>query len=112
MTSSAGRHRGRGRGRPGDTSIEGPTFRLDDPREAMRPRRRLAVEDAAERAATLAEAAGLRITGIASISEGGARAMPMPRAARMMAMAEAIPSPVEVGTDEVRVQVEVVYHAG
>jgi uncharacterized protein YggE len=36
----------------------------------------------------------------------------MLKAARMMALAEAAPSPVEVGTDEVRVQIEVVYIAG
>lgn len=96
----------------GATSIEGPTFRLADPRDASTTARRLAVEDAAARAATLAEAAGLRIRGIASISEGGARPAPMPKAARMMAVAEAAPSPVEVGTDEVRVQVDVVYIAG
>ena len=95
----------------GATSVDGPTFRLADPREATTSARRLAVEDAAGRAATLAEAAGLRIVGIASIGEGGTRPMPMPRAARMMAMADAAPSPVEVGTDEVRVEVEVVYLA-
>jgi uncharacterized protein len=96
----------------GATSIEGPTFRLADLRDASAAARRLAVEDAAERAATLAQAAGLQITGIASIGEGGARPMPMPREARMMATAEAVPSPVEVGTDEIRVQVEVTYLAG
>ncbi len=96
----------------GATSIEGPTFRLADPADATTAARRLAVEDAADRAATLAAAAGLRIMGVASIGEGGARPMPLPKAARMMAIAEASPSPVEVGSDEVRVQVEVVYLAG
>ena len=95
----------------GATSIEGPEFRLADPRDATTTARRLAVTDAAGRAATLAEAAGLRITGIASIAEGGARPAPMPKAARMMALADAAASPVEVGTDEVRVQVDVVYLA-
>lgn len=96
----------------GATSIEGPAFRLADASDASSTARRIAVEDAAWRAATLAAAAGLRIRGIASINEGGARPTPMPKAARMMAVAEAAPSPVEVGTDEVRVQVEVVYIAG
>jgi uncharacterized protein YggE len=96
----------------GATSIEGPTFRLADPSDASTTARRLAIEDAAARAATLAAAAGLRIRGIASINEGGARPAPMLKAARMMALAEAAPSPVEVGTDEVRVQIEVVYLAG
>jgi uncharacterized protein len=96
----------------GATSIEGPTFRLADPTEASATARRLAVEDAAERAATLAQAAGLQITGIASIGEAGARPIPVPRGARMMAMAEGAPSPIEVGTDEVRVEVEVTYLAG
>jgi uncharacterized protein YggE len=96
----------------GATSIDGPTFRLADPNDASATARRLAVEDAAERAATLAQAAGLQITGIASIDEAGTRPMPLPKAARMMAMAEGGPSPIEVGTDEVRVQVEVTYLAG
>ena len=95
----------------GATTIDGPSFRLSDPAEATTAARRLAVEDAADRAATLAAAAGLRIVGVASMGEGGVRPMPLPRAARMMAVAEASPSPVEIGSDEVRVQVEVVYLA-
>jgi uncharacterized protein len=96
----------------GATSIEGPTFRLSDPSEATTAARHLAVEDAAARAATLAAAAGLRIIGVTSIGEGVAHPMPMPKAARMMAMADAGASPVEIGSDEIVVQVEVVYLAG
>ena len=96
----------------GATSLDGPRFFAADPSEAFARARRLAVEDAMGRATTLAEAAGLRITGIASISEGGGRPIPIPRAARMMAIAEAAPSPIEVGANEVRVEVEVVYRAG
>jgi uncharacterized protein len=96
----------------GATSLDGPRFFAADPSGAIATARRLAVEDAAGRATTLAEAAGLRVIGIASISEGGERPIPIPRAARVMALADAVPSPVEVGADEVRVEVEVVYRAG
>ena len=96
----------------GATSLDGPRFFAADPSEAFASARRLAVEDAVGRATTLAEAAGLRITGVASISEGDGRPIPIPRAARMMAVAEAAPSPIEVGANEVRVEVEVVYRAG
>jgi len=95
----------------GATSIDGPTFRLADATAATASARRLAVEDAAARASTLAEAAGLHVVGVASIGEGDARPLPTPKGARMMALAEAAPSPVEVGGDEVRVQVDAVYLA-
>ncbi|MET1231950.1 MAG: SIMPL domain-containing protein [Candidatus Limnocylindrales bacterium] len=96
----------------GATSLDGPRFFAADPSEAIATARRLAVEDAAGRATTLAEAAGLQVIGIVSISEGSDRPIPIPRAARMMALADAMPSPIEVGADEVRVEVEVVYRAG
>jgi uncharacterized protein YggE len=95
----------------GAVSLDGPRFYTADPAEATATARRLAVEDATRRATVLAQASGLRLVGVVAISEGGARPAPLPRAARLTAMAESVPSPVEVGLDEVRVQIEVVFRA-
>jgi hypothetical protein len=95
----------------GATTLDGPRFFAADPSAAITSARRSAVADAADRATTLAEATGLAIVGVASMSEGGPRPMPMPKGVRMMALAESVPSPVEIGIDDVQVQVEVVYLA-
>jgi uncharacterized protein YggE len=62
------------------------------------------------RADVLAEAAGLTITGVSDVSEGGA-APPRPFAAkaeRMMLAADAS-TPVETGSQEIAVTVSVTY---
>ena len=55
----------------GATSLDGLSFRVDDPRRAERAARIAAVAEARSRADVLAEAAGVAIAGVADIVEGG-----------------------------------------
>jgi uncharacterized protein YggE len=55
----------------GATSMDSLNFRLDDPSPAEKQARTLAMAQARSRADILAEAAGLTITGVADVTEGG-----------------------------------------
>ena len=93
----------------GATSLDGLSFRVDDPREAERAARTAAVAEARSRAAVLAEAAGVAITGVTDIVEGGPPpSWPQPKAARMLQAADA-GTPVEAGTTEIEVTVTVTF---
>ncbi len=93
----------------GATSLDGLTFRLDDPLEAERTARTSAVAVARARAEVLAAAAGVTIGGVADIVENGAPPIgPMPKAARMTLAADA-GTPVEQGTTEIAVSVTVTF---
>jgi uncharacterized protein (TIGR02118 family) len=93
----------------GATSLDGLTFRLDDPTEALAEARRLAVADARQRAETLAAEAGVRLGPVVAIVEGGAVAPGPPRPTAMFrAKAEAdAATPVETGTNELSIEVTV-----
>lgn len=94
----------------GATSMDSLTFRLADPAPAEREARILAMGEARSRADVLAEAAGLSITGVSSVTEDGAMPPPRPfaKAERMMMAADAS-TPVESGSLEVSVRVTVAY---
>ena len=93
----------------GATSLDGLTFRVDDPREAERTARTAAVAEARARAEVLAAAGGVTLTTVTSIVEGGLPpTWPQPKAARMMAAAES-GTPVEAGTTEIAVTVTVTF---
>jgi uncharacterized protein YggE len=93
----------------GATSLDGLSFRLDDPREAERAARIAAVEEARSRAEVLAEASGVRIAGVAGIVEGGPPpTWPQPKATRMLQAADA-GTAVEAGTTEISVTVTVTF---
>jgi uncharacterized protein YggE len=96
--------------RAGATSMDSLSFRLADPAPAEREARQLAMANARSRADVLAEAAGLSITGVASVVEDGAIPPPRPfmKAERMM-MAADTSTPVESGSLEVAVRVTVAY---
>lgn len=96
--------------RAGATSMDSLTFRLADPAPAEREARVLGMANARARADVLAEAAGLSITGVASVVEDGAMPPPRPfeKAERMM-MAVDASTPVESGSLEVAVRVTVAY---
>ena len=93
----------------GATSLDGLVFRVDDPRAAEAAARRAAVAEARSRAEVLADAAGVRITGVTDIVEGAPPpAWPQPKVARM-AMAADAATPVEAGTTEISVSVTVTF---
>ena len=95
----------------GATSMDGLSFRLDDPTDAERAARLAAMAQARARADTLAEAAGVVIAGVGEVVEGGSGGgpwYPQPKAARMM-LASDMATPVEGGTTEISVSVTVTY---
>lgn len=96
----------------GATSLDGLTFRVDDPRAAEREARTSAVAEARERADVLAAAAGVTIAAVHDIVEAGAAPVwPQPKMARAMVAADA-GTPVEGGTTEIAVTVTVTFRLG
>jgi uncharacterized protein YggE len=96
----------------GATDVNSITFRIQDQTAAETAAREMAVKAARAKADTIAAAAGTEITGIISISETSAP-VPMPmyygEAAADAARAGSAPTPVLAGTNEVRVDVSIVY---
>jgi uncharacterized protein YggE len=93
----------------GATSLDGLSFRVDDPREAERAARVAAVAEARSRAEILAEAAGVAIGGVVGIVEGGPPpTWPQPKAQMLRAAADT-GTPVEAGTTEISVSVTVTF---
>ena len=94
----------------GATSMDGLSFRLADPREALAEARRRAVADARMRAETLAAEAGVKLGPVVAISEGWLAAPGPPRPmAEMMKSTADVATPVEAGTDELSIAVTVTY---
>jgi uncharacterized protein YggE len=93
----------------GATTMDGVSFRVDDPAAAEKQARENAMAEAKAKAQTLAASAGVAITGIASISETVA---PIPYPVyygRANAVAEDTATPIQPGTNEVSVTVAVSY---
>ena len=97
----------------GANTVYGISFFTWDMTEATAQARAAAVVDARTRAGQLAEAAGVSVGRVVSITEGYSVAPPpvlYDRAAGAdMAMAESAPVPVQIGTQQIEVQVSVVY---
>lgn len=91
----------------GANGLNGLSFGLQDPSQALEQARRAAVADAQARAALYAEAAGVSLGPVLSISEqGGYGGGPMP-----MMMAEAVRSavPVQAGEIAMTASISIVY---
>lgn len=73
----------------GANTLDGLGFSLADPRPALDEARRAAVADARARAEVIADAAGLRLGRVISITDGGG--YPAPVAYRSVAMEAAVP---------------------
>ena len=94
----------------GATTLDGITFRVDDPAAAEAQARDAAMKNARAKADALAKAAGVSITAVSSITEqSGSAPVPVPYAAALAAPDKAASTPVQVGTNEVDVSVSVVY---
>lgn len=91
----------------GANTLNGLTFGLADPRPAMDTARQLAVQDAAAKAALMAEAAGVTLGKVQSITEGGGYGGPAPMFKD--AAASAMPVPVEAGALSMAASVTVVW---
>lgn len=94
----------------GANQVYGPTFQVGAPDEARDEARRAALEAARTRAELYAEALGLRVRRIVSISEGGGF-MPRPVMA-MRAMDAMESSPVSPGESTLSVNLDVVFELG
>ena len=95
----------------GATSMDGLSFRVDDPVPAERAARMAAMVEARVHADVLAEAAGLSIRGVRSVVEGEVPGLPSPRAKLQAFAAADAATPVEAGTTEVEVTVIVTFAA-
>lgn len=95
----------------GGTTLDGITFRIDDPTAAEAQARTQAMKQARTKADALASAAGVAIVGVASISEQSSPTpWPVPYAGA--ARADEAATPILPGTSEITVTVSVVYLIG
>ena len=95
----------------GATTVDGVSFRVEDPAKAEERARAEAMSQAKAKAQTLASGGGVSIVGVASISESAAP-MPYPQFYGLSGGAvkdSSSPTPVQVGTNEVVVTVQVAY---
>lgn len=95
----------------GANQVHGPNFQIGEPEEAYDEARRAALEAARARAGLYADALGLRVRRIVSISEGGGF-MPRPMAMGMRAMEAVAASPVSPGESTLSVNLDVVFELG
>lgn len=90
----------------GANGVSGPSLDVSDQSALYRDALHKAVDDAKLKAQSLADAAGLSLGGVQSISEGGA-ATPFPMAGKLSAAG----TPIEAGTQEIQASVTVTYAA-
>ena len=93
----------------GANQVGGVSFSVADPAAATEQARKAAVADAKKRAETLAQAAGVTLGSPISITETSAPTPTPIYYGTDAAGAPAVKTPVEVGTTDVTVQVQVVY---
>lgn len=93
----------------GVNQLNGPTFGIDNPDEALDRVRREAMETAMRRARIYAEASGMRIRRVVTINESGGYQPPqaVPMMARAMAMDAAAETPVAAGEVGLSIQLNV-----
>lgn len=92
----------------GANQIGGISFDIAEPSKLEEQARIAAVKDARHQAEIMAEAGGVRLVRVISITEEGA-APPMPRMMAAAPMAKRDSVPVEAGETEVRARVNIVY---
>ena len=97
----------------GATTVQGISFRLDDPKAVEAQARQLAMTDARTKADALAQAADVQIKGVASIAEVTVSS-PIYYAAADLADKAAAPvsTPIQTGTTDITIQVTVSYLIG
>lgn len=96
----------------GSNTIQRIQFYLKDKSALEKKALKLATQEAVERAKTLAEAAGVKLKRIVSLSTQPIYASPRPhmlRAAEMKADPGTVAPPMEIGESRIRVQVNIAY---
>jgi uncharacterized protein YggE len=92
----------------GSNQIDGPNFLIADPKPLLAKARAEAVKDAAAKAQAYAEAAGVTLGPILSISESSSEA-PRPMGRMMMSMAKAPDTPIAAGEESVSADVSITW---
>lgn len=95
----------------GASQVGGISFSVADPTSATAQARSAAVADARAHATALAQAAGISLGAVISLSEVAPAPTPIPYAAGDLA-APSVRTPVQIGTTEVDVMVEVTFAIG
>lgn len=94
----------------GANQINGPTFDVEDKQAAFDEARRIALENARERARMYGQTLGMQVQRIVSISEGHGFAPPRPMPMMAMArMEKAADTPIEPGQSTLSVTLDVVF---
>jgi len=94
----------------GANQVNGPSFQMENPDEALNEARKQAIAKARERADLYASAAGLKISRILTINESGSYSPRPPVAyARAVAMDAAESTPVAAGEVEMQANVSVTF---
>ena len=93
----------------GANTIYGVNFYVDDSAAATSQARQLAVQDAQQRAQELADAAGMTLGPVVSISEGYSSGPIYGRGGAGMAAQAAPSTPIQAGTSIIEVDITVVY---
>lgn len=96
----------------GANQINGPTFAVDKPEAALDEARRSAVQQARARAEVYAQAAGLHVRRILSMSESVDVSPPRPVMRMAFAAAPAAAPPVETGENTLAVDLNVQFELG
>ncbi len=96
----------------GATTVQGISFRLDDPTSVDAQARQLAMADARSKANALAQAAGVSIQGVASISEVTSSSPIIEYAPTASVAQNSVSTPIQTGTTDISVQVTVSYLIG
>lgn len=93
----------------GGNTVNGVSFSHSDPDAQLDVARRDAIAEARRRAELYANALGMRVNRIVSVSEGGGYAPPIPVAYERLQAADAAATPISPGEIETRVSVNVTF---
>ena len=96
----------------GATTVQGISFRLNDPKMAQSQARALAMADARAKADALTAAAGVSIKGVAAITESTVQTTPVSYSNVALDAAAKVSTPIQTGTTDIVVQVSVTYLIG
>ena len=96
----------------GATSVQGISFRLDSPATVEAQARQLAMTDARSKGNALAQAAGVSIVGVASVTEVTASSPITYYAPTAGVAKDSVSTPIQSGTTDVTIQVTVSYLIG
>lgn len=93
----------------GSNQVNGISFDLSDPQKATDEARKLAVQDASRKAKLFADAAGVKLGSILSVSEGAGFQPPMPFQPKAMRAEAAGAPPIAAGEQVVGADVTIVW---